>query len=526
MSASTKISSYWAWRYLLGLGLVILTTTAIVVLRLDQGFANISLLYLLLVFLLSIYAGRTSAILSAVFAFLAFNWFFVEPRHTLTVNSPQEWITLCMFLLVSTITGHLTAKLKISEQEARRKQLETETLASASWAVSSQLTTEEALLEVLKQIERVSDFEMACVASRDAQGKLFVRASLYKEKEEDKLLPPANRSEVEKTVLAEMESYTDNGKTAEIGSTMLPLNTGAEDKKSAGAIYIKLKENARTSSDDKHLIETLLNHAAVILHREELVKEKSRMEALAEADRLKTALLSMVSHDFRSPLTGIKATVSVLQEESTKETKLRPFERAEVKALLQGIEQEADRLNRMVGNILDMSKLEADAWRPIFESTDVREVIGSALSAFSEAENARVKVILCEGLEEIEVDPVQIEQVLKNLVENALKYSPEDKSVEVQVEQDKTFTKILVKDSGDGISEADRSHIFDRFFRASALAESSVPGVGIGLAIVKALVEAHHGTISVLEKNSNNSGDKGTVMCVQLPNAWSKIKTK
>lgn len=250
------------------------------------------------------------------------------------------------------------------------------------------------------------------------------------------------------------------------------------------------------------------------------------MEALAEADRLKTALLSMVSHDFRSPLTGIKATVSVLQEESTKETKLRPFEGAEVKALLQGIEQEADRLNRMVGNILDMSKLEADAWRPIFESTDVREVIGSALSAFSEAENARVKVILCEGLEEIEVDPVQIEQVLKNLVENALKYSPEDKIVEVIVEQDKSYTKILVKDSGEGISEADRSHIFDRFFRASALAESSVPGVGIGLAIVKALVEAHHGTISVLEKNADNSGDKGTVMCVQLPNSWSKIKAK
>lgn len=519
MSASIKTSPYSAWRYLLGLGLVILTTTAIVVLRLDQGFANISLLYLLLVFLLSIYAGRTSAILSAIFAFLAFNWFFVEPKHTLTVNSPQEWITLCMFLLVSTITGHLTAKLKHSEQEARRKQLETETLASASWAVSSQLTTEEALLEVLKQIERVADFEMACVASRDANNKLVLRASLYKIDELLQENPSLNKAEIEKQVLAEMDQYTGGE-----SNTMLPLNTSPTDAKSAGAIYIKLKPDVRTSSDDKHLIETLLNHAAVILHREELVKEKSRMEALAEADRLKTALLSMVSHDFRSPLTGIKATVSVLQEESTKETKLRPFEGAEVKALLQGIEQETDRLNRMVGNILDMSKLEADAWRPIFESTDVREVIGSALSAFSEAENARVKVILCEGLEEIEVDPVQIEQVLKNLVENALKYSPEEEKVEVCVEQDKTQTKILVKDCGEGISETDRNHIFERFFRASALAESSVPGVGIGLAIVKALVEAHHGTITVSPNNAGGA-NKGTVMCVQLPNFWSKTKT-
>ncbi|MBI5174033.1 MAG: DUF4118 domain-containing protein [Candidatus Obscuribacter sp.] len=494
------------WRIVLVIFMVALITALIELLNLDEGFANVSLLYLLLVFLLSMYAGRTAAILSALISFFAFLWFFVEPRHTLSVKGPNEWLTLGMFLLVSVLTGHLTARLKASEQEAKRMQLETETLASASWAVSSQLTTEEALTEVLKQIAKVADFQLAAIASRDQEGKLILRASLGSIPQPEHLLKDMELALTD-SAMAKPGLDGDSG-------LYLPLNRHKQFYFSSsvsgeGAMYLRLKEGARQDSDDRRLVETLLNHASVILHREELTREQSRVEALAQADVLKTALLAMVTHDFRSPITGIKAAVSVLQEESAS---MRPVENTEMKSLLQGIELEVDRLNRMVGNILDMSKLEADAWKPILESSDLKEILGSTLSGFSESDNQRVVLKIVEPLQEILVDPVQIEQVLKNLVENALKYSPPETSVLVEVSQSNDYTTVEVKDKGRGILAADKPLIFDRFYRARGLSESTIAGVGVGLTICKALVEAHKGQITALD----NPGG-GTIMRVTLP---------
>lgn len=504
-STAVQASKRHFWRILLAIFMVALITALIELLNLDEGFANVSLLYLLLVFLLSMYAGRTAAILSALISFFAFLWFFVEPRHTLSVKSPNEWLTLGMFLLVSVLTGHLTARLKASEQEAKRMQLETETLASASWAVSSQLTTEEALTEVLKQIAKVADFQLAAIASRDKEGKLILRAGLGAIPKPEQLLADMELALTGITSTGAAKPSPDGE-----SSLYLPLNRHKQPNSSGeGAIYLRLKEGARQDSDDRRLVETLLNHASVILHREELTREQSRVEALAQADVLKTALLAMVTHDFRSPITGIKAAVSVLQEESSS---MRPVENTEMKSLLQGIELEVDRLNRMVGNILDMSKLEADAWKPILESSDLKEILGSTLSGFSESDNQRVVLKIVEPLQEILVDPVQIEQVLKNLVENALKYSPPETSVLVEVSQSDNYTTVEVKDKGRGILAADKPLIFDRFYRARGLSESTIAGVGVGLTICKALVEAHKGQITALD----NPGG-GTIMRVTLP---------
>lgn len=199
-------------------------------------------------------------------------------------------------------SGHLTARLKSSEEEARRKQLETETLASASWAVSSQITTEEALTEVLKQIAKLTVVDVAAVASREKEG-MVIRACLGEDRE---------------NLIAEMNS----GLEPQQDENKVTLQTGQ------GAIYLKLAQGQKLDESKRTVLDALLNHAAVILQREELSRKQSKLEAIAEADTLKTALLSMVTHDFSSPLTGIKAAVSVLQEESTT---LRPVESNEMK---------------------------------------------------------------------------------------------------------------------------------------------------------------------------------------------------
>jgi two-component system sensor histidine kinase KdpD len=237
------------------------------------------------------------------------------------------------------------------------------------------------------------------------------------------------------------------------------------------------------------------------------MKEQSRTQALKEADKLKTALLSMVSHDFRSPLTGIKAAVSALLQESPQE-----LDSAEAKQLLQGIEQEADRINRMVGNILNLSRLEADAWKPELESSSLAEIIGSALASFSADDNKRITVRLPRDLAEVTVDPVQIEQVIKNLVENALKYSDKESLVEIAVSTLDQEVVLSVLDRGIGVSPEDASRIFDRFYRNPRLKETATPGVGIGLAICKALVEAHGGSLTMTQRVGG-----GSVFEVKLP---------
>ena len=163
----------------------------------------------------------------------------------------------------------------------------------------------------------------------------------------------------------------------------VPLKT---DKEVLGVLALTLSAGASIEQDDKQLVNSIVNHLSIALQRDRLLKEQARAQALVEADKLKTALLSMVSHDFRSPLTSIKTSVDTLLEGE------KPIDAETQRALLKAIEQETDRLNRMVGNILDMSRLEAGSWRPKREETSVTELVGWTLETFEPRDNDRIKV--------------------------------------------------------------------------------------------------------------------------------------
>ena len=247
--------------------------------------------------------------------------------------------------------------------------------------------------------------------------------------------------------------------------------------------------------------------AAVVLERDRLTRSATAAQAVAEADRLKTALLSMVSHDFRSPLASIKATVTGLLQEG------KPWEPETQLELLQGIDHETDRLNRMVGSILALSRLEADAWRPQCEATPPVELVGAALDAFGPEENRRIRVTLDPSLTELWLDPVQMVQVLSNLVDNALKYSPPGSEVELRAFRQDGTAVLQVLDRGPGLPRGEEPRIFEPFYRAPALRESAVPGMGIGLAVCRGLVEAHGG-----ELTAHNREGGGAVFQIRLKN--------
>lgn len=401
-----------------------------------------------------------------------------------------------MFLFTAMVTGQLTALLKTRALESQQRQKEVTVLAEASWSVASQLDTNSALSEVVKQASHVLQLELAAVAVPDEDGTWRL-AVMHTDSAEIMNQTGPSQSTVTTQldqVLPRIRNLVNNAHQLDLCEKLLPVLMNDE---LLGAIYIRTGTAGEISHHGR-IIESLVNHTAVILQRDELMKNQAKAAALADADKLKTALLSMISHDFRSPLTSIKASVSTLLSEGD------PLDGETQRSLYQAIEQETDRLNRMVGNVLDLSRLEANAWRPRKEVTSITELIGMTLDGFSWEANQRITVRQDTRLSELNVDSVQMVQVAKNLVENALKYSTGVIEIETGIDDDGLpFFQVL--DRGRGLPPGDTCHLFQPFFRAPELQESSTPGVGIGLAVCKGLVEAHHGRLSALRRDGGGA---------------------
>ncbi len=484
---------------------VAVTTALITVVHADQHASNVSMLYLLIVTVAALLLGRGAAIYCSILSFLAFDWFFVEPRHQLTVQSFSEWLALCMFLLTATIIGQLTALLRRRMEEAQKSRNETSALAEASWAVASDIDRDRVLRKLMETITKVSSAEAVslCLHPDVKDEPVWIHSN-----------SPIKESELSKEAITlamvrgQSIGWDDSphwkkafGDLNKSDLIYLPITLNNE---TFGVICVRLKPGAHLEVSEKNIINSVLNHAGVVLHRDKLLQIQTQAKALSEVDRLKTALLSMVSHDFRSPLTSIKASVgSMLQANSTIDAETQ-------KQLLQGVDQEADRLNKMVGNILDLSRLEADAWAPKKELTTVTELVGSVLDSFGEEENRRIKLDIADRNKEFSLDLVQMTQVLRNLIENALKYSKDE--ITVKFYNGGNMMNIDVIDHGPGLPRGEESEIFKPFHRSASLQESSTPGMGVGLAVCKGLIEAHKGTITA----SNQSGG-GAIFHIALP---------
>jgi two-component system, OmpR family, sensor histidine kinase KdpD len=478
--------------------------------------ANISMLYLLVVIAAALGFGSGPAILASVLAFFAFDWFFVEPLYHFTVADPAEWLALLMFLVTAVIIGQLTARLRDRVEEARRRERETAALAEASWAVASQVDRDRALAEVLRRIAEVVSLRAAAILVEDDTGRPELIAGCGEVSLPD--FSGGTAREALQLVLSEGKPVAWGGdrrhwrKALAGPSSPFVPGSGPQNAPSSPAArpavaYLPLSMADReVPPQERRVVESLANHAAVVLERDRLTRSATAAQALAEADRLKTALLSMVSHDFRSPLAAIKASVTGLLQEGT------PWELEAQRELLQGIDHETDRLNRMVGSILALSRLEADAWQPQCEPTSPVELVGAALDAFGADDNRRIQVTLNPSLAELWLDLPQMVQVLSNLVDNALKYSPPGSPIELHAFPQERGAVLQVLDRGRGLLKGEEQRVFKPFYRAPGLQESAVPGMGIGLAVCRGLVEAHGGQLTVYNREGG-----GAVFQIRLP---------
>lgn len=416
---------------------------------------NLTILYIPGVLWLAARRGRGGALIASGAAFLVYDWFFIEPYHTLAVGQPQEWLSLGVLLVVALVTGEAYSLLRRQAVELAEHDRHTQLL----YDLSTEMTVRENLGSVFDDM-----------LARLAAGLGLADIRLYVWRDGERELSGSVKPMSERQ--GELASRVH----------VIPCRIGNIDL--AEMEVVPAEARPELSADDLRVLQGFANQLANALERRRLEKEEQLNSVLAELNRAKSSLLAAVSHDLRTPLAAIKASAtSLLQPQA-------PFDAAARQEFLAAINSEADRLDRLVRNLLDMSRIELGALSPQLEWHNLTEIAADVIDRLQPVSDGHELQLMAEDREFLaQVDYVQMSQVITNLVDNAIRHGSRDKPVRVVV----TESGVTVENQGRQLSEAERQHIFDRFYRGEGLAS----GTGLGLAIAKGVVEAHDGRIWV-----------------------------
>ena len=435
---------------------------------------TVALTFLLVVLLLASRWGLTVATTTAVVATLAFNYYFLPPIHTFTIADPQNWIALLAFLASAIIASRLSERARREALNATRRRKEVERL----YSLSQQLLATDNVMELLNSIPQYV---------RDAFGLKAAAMFLPKRKEVYRTGPDHPELSEE-----QLESVSGRGELVvdeEQQLCFVPLRVGVRPVGSLGL------EGAVLSRETLEAVGSLI---AISIERAGAVETLTRAEAARESEKLRSALLDSVTHEFRTPLTSIKASVTALLSPAQ-------IDSAGQKELLTVIDEETDRLNHLVGEAAEMAQLDAQQVELRRETYAVRQVVEAALEKSKQGLAGReVKLHLPESLPSVRIDLERIAEVLVQLLENAAKYSPPGTPITISAEAAGKMVDLSVADRGPGIDDMEQSLIFEKFYRGRDQ-RYRVQGTGMGLAIAKAIVEAHGGTIGVTSQLGSGS---------------------
>ncbi|GAA3783093.1 sensor histidine kinase KdpD [Streptomyces coacervatus] len=432
----------WGWLVgALGPALLTLLLTSAVP---DVGLANDMLLFLALTVAAALLGGLLPALTSAVVGSLLLNWYFTPPVHTLTIADPENIVAIAIFVGVAVSVASVVDLAARRTQQAARLRAESEILSYLAGNVLRGETSLEALLERVRET-----FGMESVA-------LLERES-------------------------EVAPWTCAGSVGP-GPAQCPEDADA-DMPVGDRMALALTGRVLPAAD-RRVLAAFAAQAAVVLDRRRLQREADQAKELAEGNRIRTALLAAVSHDLRTPLAGIKAAVSSLRSDDVE------WSEQDQADLLEAIEDGADRLDHLVGNLLDMSRLQTGTVTPIVRETDLDEVVPMALGGVPEDS---VELDIPETLPMVEVDKGLLERAVANVVENAVKYSPADTPVLVSASAIAERVEVRVVDRGPGVPDEAKGRIFEPFQRYGDAPRGA--GVGLGLAVARGFTEAMGGTL-------------------------------
>lgn len=476
--------------------------TAVIGLVLGGGpVGNISMLYLVAVLATATLHGRGPATVAALSAFLAFDWWFIDPVHHFSIADPSEYVALLLFLLTAAVTGTLASLLRerAEESDERRREalvlydvarsLASPDLESALPSAASRLAGALELDALLIRRARPGGGELAIgdAASLAALRSAGADQHLLRAGGADDELGPARWVTI-------VPPYRPRGQQARPLTHAVPLVAG--DERLGTLLVVRRTGGAAFSASEDRLLAAAGAQLAQAMDRERLRRDALDAEVLRRTDELKTALLDAVSHDLRTPLASILAAAGSLRQQ---DVEWSDGQRTEFVA---AIETEARRLDRLVGDLLDLSRIEAGVLTPRKAWYDVGALVEDVTGRLRPVTAGHaVRISVPDDLPPVQLDYVEIDQVLSNLIENAAKFAPPGSDIDVSATVDGDDLRIEVADRGPGITPAEAGRVFAPFHRIAR----DLRGTGLGLAIARRLVEAHGGTIRVEQRGGGGS---------------------
>lgn len=446
--------------------------------------ANIVMLFLLTVLIVAVKLGRNAAILASILSVLLFDIFFVPPRFSLAVSNIQYLVTFAVMLVTALTTTHFTSSLRQKAREAEQRERRTQALYLLARQFAGSLTA--------GQVEEIAREFIA--SQLQAEAFILLPDAAHKHLQ-------AGPGEAGKRVemhLAQIafDSSTlvrsDEMRSLGVASLYLPLRASMRQRGVLAIAFAEAGEGEEPTPETLSLLEAFASLIAIALERLHYVDVAKATELKMLTERLRSSILSALSHDLRTPLTAMVGLADSL-------SLIKPPLPAQALETAQALHEQAARLAGLVSNLLDMARLNAGEVSLRREWQPLEEVVGASIKLLGGAlAGHRIRVELAADLPLLEFDAVLIERVLCNLFENAAKYAPEATDIVLRAERAGEMVGISVIDCGSGFPPAQQDELFKMFVRGEV--ESTKPGTGLGLAICKAIVEAHGGEIRALNR--------------------------
>lgn len=479
------------WRYFIAAALIVVATCLGYFWSSMPDSRNLSLVFFGAILLAGMWLGKSAALFAALLAFLSYNFFLIEPQFSLQF-APADFLAFASFLIGAVLVGGLSGRLSDRARDATDRLRDLTVLFEASRDLSRAVAPQDAADRVVRHLEQGGC--SAAIWLGDVASLRLASVSL-------------ERRDVAAQWSQEMEAFLASNRKDNVREHcwLLRLETG---ERVLGAVAIWTAEGARTITPDQRWIEAVLELGAVAIDRARLIAEVADATIVMEKEGLRTALLSSLSHDLRTPISTILASATSLQEHDAH------FDAETRREMLETIQDESERLNRYVANLLEMTRLESGVLQVRSVLIDPGEALASALERVAPRLKGRcVSRAFHTAGERIFVDPVLIEQALVNLLENAISHTPSGSTILVSAVREHANIVLAVEDEGPGIPQADLARVFDKFFRGRSDRRTGA-GVGLGLSVSRGLVESFGGDVRAF--SPANSG-RGTRMEVRLP---------
>ena len=477
-------------RWVVVVALALLAVTALVAALETAGVADASPAFFLAVVLVAVVAGTLPAIATAIGAFLLYDFLFIEPRFNFTVADPQEWLNLLLLLLVGLVVGRLAGSERDRAVIAIAREREARALFRVSFALASAPDTAAALSEVVGTLQsetgservwiQVGDRVVADSLANDAPPRPPVHVVLSRRPGEQ----PAEWTRVHAPGGAARTSPDPD-------TTAYRIAIGAGDRAYGSLWIIRARSAGTPGQGDTRVLAAAADQIGRALDRDRLAEDAAAAEVARRSDILKSALLDSVSHDLRTPLASVRAAAGTLMDPHIEWS---PAERREIAA---SIDREAERLNQLVTNLLDMSRIEAGELRPQQHAFVLDDLVASALErSAARTTGRRIEVQVAPDLPPVEVDDVLFGQVLDNIIDNALRYAGAEATIRIRAARSGEGIRLVVEDDGPGVPDDALPKLFEKFFRVRRSGEGARRGTGMGLAVVEGVMRSMGGSVA------------------------------